>query len=151
MLKWIQASMGQIWLSSLCGAQRLVSMCVHGGVLQCMERENTYARCREHEIDDVMSRPLPVELSSSSELNAAVAGAHCSIVCLAQQGYLQSPSGCTGALEGFHGVLAALLSAWEAIKAAEAQRAQQETELFKNKTQTSTFQTEEVRWPLRYG
>ena len=46
-------------------------------------------------------------------------------------------------------MLAALLSAWEAIKAAEAQRAQQETELFKNKTQTSTFQTEEVRWPVR--
>lgn len=46
-------------------------------------------------------------------------------------------------------MLAALLSAWEAIKAAEAQRAQQEAELYKNKTQTSTFQTEEVRWPLK--
>lgn len=30
------------------------------------------------------------------------------------------------------------------MKAAEEQRAQQEAELFKNKTQTSTFQTEEV-------
>ena len=41
-------------------------------------------------------------------------------------------------------MLSALLSAWEEVKAAEEQRAQQETELFKNKTQTSTFQTEEV-------
>ncbi len=49
-----------------------------------------------------------------------------------------------GALEGFGSVLSALLSAWEEIKAAEELRAQQEAELFKNKTQTSTFQTEEV-------
>ena len=41
-------------------------------------------------------------------------------------------------------MLSALLSAWEEVKAAEDQRAQQEAELFKNKTQTSTFQTEEV-------
>ena len=88
-------------------------------------------------------------LDFSSELNPVVAAAHRSFVCSAQQACLQSPSGCTGALEGFHGVLAALLSAWEAIKAAEAQRAQQEAELYKNKTQTSTFQTEEVRWPLK--
>ena len=52
-------------------------------------------------------------------------------------------------MEGFYRVLDALLSSWEAIKAAEAQRAQQEAELYKNKTQTSTFQTEEVRWPLK--
>ena len=44
-----------------------------------------------------------------------------------------------------------MLSAWEDVKAAEAQHAQQEAELFKNKTQTSTFQTEEVRWSIRYG
>lgn len=41
-------------------------------------------------------------------------------------------------------MLSALLSAWEEIKAAEEQRMQQEAELFKNKTETSTFQTEEV-------
>ena len=54
-------------------------------------------------------------------------------------------------MRGFSGVLGALLSAWEDVKAAEAQRAQQEAELFKNKTQTSTFQTEEVSWSVRYG
>lgn len=48
-------------------------------------------------------------------------------------------------------MLAALLSTWEDVKAAEAQFAQQEAELFKNKTQTSTFQTEEVRLAFRYG
>ncbi len=41
-------------------------------------------------------------------------------------------------------MLSALLGAWEEVKAAEEARAQQEAELFKNKTQTSTFQTEEV-------
>ena len=55
-----------------------------------------------------------------------------------------SCEGAGGALEGFSRVLSALLSTWEEVKAAEEQRAAQETELFKNKTQTSTFQTEEV-------
>ena len=41
-------------------------------------------------------------------------------------------------------MLSSLLSTWEEVRAAEEQHAAQETELFKNKTQTSTFQTEEV-------
>lgn len=55
-----------------------------------------------------------------------------------------------GALEGFSGVLAALLGAWEEVKAAEQAHQQQEAELFKNKTQASTFQTEEVPPSLSY-
>lgn len=47
-------------------------------------------------------------------------------------------------------MLAALLGAWEEVKAAEQARQQQEAELFKNKTQASTFQTEEVPPSLSY-
>ncbi len=53
----------------------------------------------------------------------------------------------TGPLQQFEAVLAALLGAWEEVKAAEEARMQLEGQLFKTKAQSTTILTEEARIP----
>lgn len=57
----------------------------------------------------------------------------------------------TGPLQQFEAVLAALLGAWEEVKAAEEARVQLEGQLFKTKAQSTTILTEEARFQCPYS
>lgn len=60
-----------------------------------------------------------------------------------------SGSGGGGCLGRVYGLMQQLVAAWQSVKEFEAQAAAEAAQLFKHKTQSKTFLTEEVRWLCR--
>ena len=85
------------------------------------------------------------EMQTQASQDAAAYAAQLQVLlCALRDAARQAEVRTAGAAPSADVVLHALLEAWEEVKAAEAARAAEDAELFKTKTRSTSFATEEV-------